>query len=79
MSQKIIQALRNDKSLHVYLGAYGEKICKTVADSFSTFLTHYGEFIAKNNLTIDEKAELERVMHFPLLFKQSVINAENRV
>jgi hypothetical protein len=79
LTDAIIHALRHDTALHKFLGGYGESICRAVADSFEKFKIHYTTFLNDNDLSIDEKAELERVMHLPRLFKQSVIEAENRV
>lgn len=78
MTDALIDALLNDKSLHKYLGSEGQAICKTVAEAFKTFKKHYVNFLNNQDLTIDDKQELERVMHFPRLFKQSVVESENR-
>jgi hypothetical protein len=84
MDIAIINALRDDRKLHRFLGHDGAAICNAVADRFELFVGtnnspgHYQEYLQDNDLSVQEKANLETNRHFLIQFRNECINRENR-
>lgn len=84
MDIAIINALRDDRRLHRFLGHDGAAICNAVADRFELFVGtnnspgHYQEYLQDNDLSVQEKANLETNRHFLIQFRNECINRENR-
>ena len=61
MDIAIINALRDDRKLHRFLGHDGAAICNAVADRFELFVGtnnspgHYQEYLQDNDLSVKEK------------------------